>query len=445
VDENVFAYSNRVGDERALVLYHNRYGDTRGWVRTSVGYAVKDSDGAKTLVQMSLGEALGVSDESNHFLIFRDVITGLEFIRSCRDLSERGLYAELFAYQVYVFLDFREVEDGALGEYAALNEYLKGRGASSIDEAMQEMLMGPIHVPLRMLLSAPAFRWLVAHAGVAPETVDNSFRAEIEQKMLDVLQGAKLVLDDDLEAGLPAAELARDVVERVELVLSLPDRVRQGVAASKEGRRAAPAVDFLLAGWPALEDSPVAWEAWGALFGWTFTTVLGRVVDAEHGAAFSRDWFDEWLLRKLVAEALAELGVREDLRQRVTLTIRLLLSAPEWLPAGGEGSHPLLSRHPGVMLRRALRHRDVQAYLGVNRYDDVLWFSREAFERWLWWIACLEALRLAEREETAAEFAVQLLAVYRLVTQLQAAEALSAYQVDALIEAAETLSGGPRV
>ena len=32
VDENVFAYSNRVGDERGIVLYNNRYGDTAGWI-----------------------------------------------------------------------------------------------------------------------------------------------------------------------------------------------------------------------------------------------------------------------------------------------------------------------------------------------------------------------------------------------------------------------------
>ena len=35
VEENVFAYSNRARQERSLVVYHNRFGDTAGWVRTS--------------------------------------------------------------------------------------------------------------------------------------------------------------------------------------------------------------------------------------------------------------------------------------------------------------------------------------------------------------------------------------------------------------------------
>ncbi len=42
VDENVFAYSNRAGEERTLVLYHNRYADTRGWIRQSAAFAVKE-------------------------------------------------------------------------------------------------------------------------------------------------------------------------------------------------------------------------------------------------------------------------------------------------------------------------------------------------------------------------------------------------------------------
>ena len=40
VNENVFAYSNRVGDERALILYNNSFESTSGWIRTSS--AIKD-------------------------------------------------------------------------------------------------------------------------------------------------------------------------------------------------------------------------------------------------------------------------------------------------------------------------------------------------------------------------------------------------------------------
>jgi hypothetical protein len=45
VNEDVFAYSNRGGGERALVVYHNRYARTAGWLRTSCAYAQKTDSG----------------------------------------------------------------------------------------------------------------------------------------------------------------------------------------------------------------------------------------------------------------------------------------------------------------------------------------------------------------------------------------------------------------
>ena len=46
------------------------------------------------------------------FVTFRDARTGLAYLRSCRDLRERGLWLALDAYQGHVFWEFREVADG---------------------------------------------------------------------------------------------------------------------------------------------------------------------------------------------------------------------------------------------------------------------------------------------------------------------------------------------
>ncbi len=59
VDENVFAYSNGSGGARSLVVYHNRYAETSGWIRDSVAYAVKDDDGSRRLVAAHAGRCAG--------------------------------------------------------------------------------------------------------------------------------------------------------------------------------------------------------------------------------------------------------------------------------------------------------------------------------------------------------------------------------------------------
>src|ERR1700683_401117 len=48
-NEDVFVYSNRRGNERALIVYNNRYAAAAGWVRVSCQYAEKLPDGGKRM------------------------------------------------------------------------------------------------------------------------------------------------------------------------------------------------------------------------------------------------------------------------------------------------------------------------------------------------------------------------------------------------------------
>jgi hypothetical protein len=131
VDENVFAYSNVHNDERGLVLYHNRFADTRGWIKTSAAYLDK---GTGDLRQKSLAEALGLPFEG--YVIFKDYVTHLEYIRSCEELWQKGMYVELHAYQHHVFMDWRFVDDPRWDEvYNALN----GAGVASMQGRFDEM------------------------------------------------------------------------------------------------------------------------------------------------------------------------------------------------------------------------------------------------------------------------------------------------------------------
>jgi hypothetical protein len=134
VDENVFAYSNRLGEQRALIVHHNKFGETRGWIRTSAAYLDK---GSGDLRQASLGEGLALPYEG--WAIFKDYVTQREYIRPCEELWSQGLYLELGAYQHHAFLDFRFVEGD---EWKAVHEALGGTGVASL-EAKRDELMGP--------------------------------------------------------------------------------------------------------------------------------------------------------------------------------------------------------------------------------------------------------------------------------------------------------------
>jgi glycosidase len=131
VDENVFAYSNVYQDERGLVIYHNRFADTNGWIKISAGYLDK---GTGDLRQKSLAEGLGLPFEG--FVIFKDYVNHLEYIRSCEEIWQKGLFLDLHAYQHHVFMDWRFVDDERWETiYAALN----GAGIESMQAKWDEM------------------------------------------------------------------------------------------------------------------------------------------------------------------------------------------------------------------------------------------------------------------------------------------------------------------
>jgi hypothetical protein len=131
VDENVFAYSNVHNDERGLVLYHNRFADTKGWIKTSAAYLDKKTGDMR---QKSLAEALSLPFEG--YVIFKDYVTHLEYIRSCEELWSKGLYVELQAYQHHVFMDWRFVDDE---KWQEVHKALNGAGVESMQAKWDEV------------------------------------------------------------------------------------------------------------------------------------------------------------------------------------------------------------------------------------------------------------------------------------------------------------------
>ena len=126
VDEDVFAFSNRSGDERALVLYNNRHTDAVGWVKNSP--------------QMSL--AAGLSLQPHQLMCVRELVSGQEFLRWTDDLINDGLFVMLGGYEHLVFLDWRIVDASVYGDLANV---LGGKGVDDLETARQMLECQPLH------------------------------------------------------------------------------------------------------------------------------------------------------------------------------------------------------------------------------------------------------------------------------------------------------------
>src|SRR5882757_4595410 len=157
VDENVFAYSNRRGDQRGLVLYNNRYSTTKGTVDWSAAYADKHSG---HLRQQRLKDGLDLSGDPAIILRYRDSLTGLEYLRRAVNTAEHGLSIELRAYQCHVFLDWREIRATADKPWDHLCDELNRRGVPNLEDELINLALRPVHHALRRLLDPALVRTL---------------------------------------------------------------------------------------------------------------------------------------------------------------------------------------------------------------------------------------------------------------------------------------------
>ncbi len=420
VNENVFTYSNRFGDERGLVFYNNKFEHARGWIKVSAAYGEKTGVGGDLrLVQKTLAEGLALTNDHNYFTIFRDQINGLEYIRSSKQIWEQGLYVELGAFKYQVFLNFREVADNEWHHYAQLNSYLDGRGVPSIDEALKELFLRPIHQKFTALMNADTIQRLFASKVRGKKRkIDIIILDEIETKYLELLNEVK----NFTASNQDETAVASDVRNEMEMILQLenPDK-RLASSRSKNLKNALTFRSNSLSH-DLLECS--------ILFGWTLVRHLGRLATDEDYEAQSRSWIDEWLLAKIITPIFHDLGFDDQQSLQAILLIKILTSHQNWFKTNKE-KKGLAYR----IFKKLLEDQDVQQFLQVNRYQDVLWFNKETFEKlvgWLFEIALIAIIK--DKICSQKELVSMVIEKFEIIERWQEAEKESSYQIEKLLE-----------
>jgi glycosidase len=418
VNEDVFAYSNGVENERALVIYHNRFGSTQGWVRTSTGFSVKGPDGERYIIQRSLGEGLNLHADPRAYCLFRDTVSGLEYIRPSQDIISQGLFFSLNAYECHAFVDFREVMDDDWGSYRRVNEYLSGRGVSNVKSSLQDLLLQPVLQPVREVLHPAYFRYLLGARLVEPDqALAADLLIEAETKLVRLLQG----IEQFTGSREGRERLTRELRTGMRLALSLPTlEQRYPLPGSK---KYAQAVAYLKQVPGDAED-----EYWILLFGWLFLHNLGLASGTDEVENVTASWINEWQFSRVLSETARDLGVSENRARDLSSLLRVLVEQQRWFSEMGQ-------KTPGEMMQSWLANNDIQRYLDVNRFEEALWFNKERFESFVWWMVLLSVFETISISKARASLLVErLLISYQVAQKLLLAAEKSGYQVSRLLK-----------
>jgi glycosidase len=434
VDENVFAYSNRNGGERALVIYNNRYGEAHGTVDFSAAYADK---GSGQLRQRRLSEGLGLSGDGGAVLAFRDSLTGLNYLKRAPDVLGRGFRVDLHAYQAHVFLDWQELYATARKPWDRLCDQLNGRGVPNLDDALIDLELKPVHDALRRLLDPDVVRRFadLAEHPRGMGAASGEVHSERERTGL---------FEDKWTRGEAFVRAAQTAYawRLKEEGQQAPVQPMETEALATEFRRRLRAAMRI----PVVEAvSPVPWTAaarrmlpspspqftatamWGPILGWCALEWLAEAVDAEHPERAALDLFDRLRLREPFARAFAALGFDGEESWRVAARIKVVL-----LAAAGMGQTETAAPATKIGLGPGLwLDPDVRWLTGVHDdADGHPYLNRESYEELLWWLLMPELLRLAG-EPAPKRAAVEELC--RRVNEALAEVEAAGYRVDALV------------
>jgi glycosidase len=402
VDENVFAYSNSHGDERALIVFHNRFASTSGWIRTSCSRTVKDGSGGTRQVRTTLAEALAARSDGRYYYRFRDEATGLEYLRHGRDLQERGLYVELEAYEYHAFIDFREIRDDDYGTWGRVCAELGGRPVESLEDEVRQIRHAGVLAALRSLVSVMPDLLPSLFEPSSPETSRDEAVETLRKSLTSFFSALKQ------DSGFPSD----DEGKAADLALREMETIREIAGLKSRRAGAKPALELLKS-----LLSPE--KGWNVLLLGVFLILrrsgnLTNETEADTRRpveVFSELGFGRVLAGSLRGAAVNYPHLLSPWGSEIDIHILKILLEQGTFFAEREGEEQ------EVRTKALLSRPDVRDFLLVNESGGAEWFNKERFEA-LVRLLFLSAVIVASHAKVSGEQASSVIHIHRAARKL---------------------------
>ena len=410
VNENVFAFTNAAGGEHALIIVNNNLHSSEGRLNFSAARLVKG-----TAASRSLAECLELTNAHGEFVLFRDQISGLQFIRRVDEIVQNGFHIHLNGYEYHVFYDFTVVSSDAKHDYGRLHAYLGERGIPSIDAGLTELFIQPILRPYRELINPGYLNYLVQLADTDKTPASNMVIQEAENKLRSFLQG----IESALGQTLPNKEvLLPEMLACLNSILVLHNL--EDEAALTRMQKMQVAASFITKNLTRLNLV--------TLLAWCFTGQIGRAKTIDDNGVLSLVWAEEWQLYKTFSDAFSQMNFTEAEISHSLKALRLITSQQDW--------YSLIGKKPLPQIARAwFSTPEIQDFLQVNRFEGILWYNREAFADFLWWMAVTAFIHCEMNPQcTRSDSAETLLGCYSILQRLLKADQSSEFQLEKLLD-----------
>jgi hypothetical protein len=369
VNENVFAWSNRAGGERALILYNNKYEQATGWIKNSAAFMAKNPDGSKALVQRPVAEGLRLTVRDGRFCVMQEQRSGLWYLRTTREINDNGFFASLNGFQTQVFVNIHEVDD-ADGKYRALYDSLGGRGITDIHMGIQNIFLKDLYSALSALATPEYFRGFREKADkknlMAIETAATAFFAKCEE-FIEGEYGAQGI-EGMVARKKPAKGFEKKTAEV--FVGTVTKLVNLSEGPETPAMKKTADEQRLVSAFHALLAKPGMAESAGAAL---ILAAIRHVVGTGTPGTTARALVERWSLDRKLADIMAERGFDE------VASLGNIRSFVEMLPLA-DVSVPKSKKPLEPIFANLLESERAKKIIGAHSWDGVEWFHKEAAE-----------------------------------------------------------------
>lgn len=193
INDNVFVYSNSIGDERAIVIYNNKYESINGHVKFSRPKLATLRNENKNTEIIDIAYALGMKNENYYYYIVKEVVSNQEYLLKGIDIYKRGLHLTLKGFEHKVFWEFEEVYDPS-GEFENIYKSNLGKGIKDIRKLHLQSQLLPIHSQFENLFSQNIFK-KVLNLLTANLSREIRFKSRLKVYSLELKQLKKLIFE----------------------------------------------------------------------------------------------------------------------------------------------------------------------------------------------------------------------------------------------------------
>ncbi len=356
VDEDVFAYSNKGWSEKSLVLYHNKFSDTQGWIKIASPTLIK-KDGNNQMVVDTLSSVLELTNRSDHFLIFKELNSGLMFIRDSAKLIQEGLFFDLHAYDYRVFGEFHEVHEETGTHFREIHDHLAGRGVLDLYQEIHRLHVRPVIAALQNMMDQNILADLQSLLIDFTNVSLRGFIESVKDRSANLYDAFR-----NYDPNVSSLEsFQSDLEQQIKYICSifLQYKLGYGIQKTITGE----IFNQSMVGLWNLDSLPALWL-------WIVINSLGKSLPVSELQPMQK------LYRELfLDEFFGSITETKQNSDRLNNKIHIMMQQGPSLE--------ILSGTPGQYFKTILQNPSIHPVLGINKSNNVIWFNQELMEEWI--------------------------------------------------------------